>query len=165
MLKANSLLLYLLLIGLGLLTLGNWSTTIPAPDVTFTTIEGKKIELSKLKGKPVIVTFWATDCAGCIEEIPHLVEIYNQFHPQGLEIIAVAMYYDPPNHVVDITQAKQIPYDVALDLKAEHAFAFGQVELIPNTFLISPAGEIIMQHTGVLDISNMKQQIEQLITG
>lgn len=137
----------------------------PAPNVTFSTIFGKKIELSKLKGNPVIVTFWATDCAGCIEEIPHLIELYQQFHPRGLEIIAIAMYYDPPNHVVEMTKAKQIPYYVALDLKAEHAFAFGQVELTPATFLISPAGNIILQKTGLFDLPKMQQQIHNLITG
>ncbi len=137
----------------------------PAPNVTFSTIFGEKIELSKLKGNPVIVTFWATDCAGCIEEIPHLIELYQQFHPKGLEIIAIAMYYDPPNHVVEMTKAKQIPYYVALDLKAEHAFAFGQVELTPATFLISPAGNIILQKTGLFDLPKMQQQIHNLITG
>jgi len=137
----------------------------PAPNVTFSTIFGEKIELSKLKGNPVIVTFWATDCAGCIEEIPHLIKLYQQFHPRGLEIIAIAMYYDPPNHVVEMTKAKQIPYYVALDLKAEHAFAFGQVELTPATFLISPAGNIILQKTGLFDLPKMQQQIHNLITG
>jgi len=155
----------LLLISLVLAALVLWPMDLPAPDVTFKTIYGKKIELNKLKGNPVIVTFWATDCASCIKEIPHLIDLYNEFHPQGLEIIAVAMYYDPPNHVVNISKAKQIPYDIALDLTAKHAFAFNQVELIPATFLISPKGNIIMQNTGLFDMSDMKQQIKNLITG
>ena len=150
----------------GLLITGIWfwqSEKIkPAPHVTFTTITGKKIELAKLQNNPVIVTFWATDCPGCIKEIPHLIELYNQFHPQGLEIIAVAMYYDPPSHVVAMTKAKQIPYDVALDLKAEHAYAFDQVQLTPTTFLISSAGIIIKQKTGEFDIIDMKHQLENI---
>lgn len=151
-------------ISIGLITMVGWTwqskyfTT--APEVTFSTITGKKIELAKLQGKPVLITFWATDCPSCIKEIPHLIDLYNQFHPQGLEIIAVAMYYDPPNHVVAMSKAKQIPYDVALDLKGAHAMAFGQVQLIPTTLLISPTGKIIMQKTGVLD----KQRIEQLLS-
>jgi len=56
---------------------------------------------------------------------------------QGLEIIAVAMYYDPPNHVITLAEDLQLPYHVALDLKAEHAHTFGDVQLIPSTFLIS----------------------------
>ena len=159
----------LLLLLTGLLITGIWfwqSEKIkPAPHVTFTTITGKKIELEKLQGNPVFVTFWATDCPGCIKEIPHLIELYNHFHPLGLEIIAVAMYYDPPSHVVAMTKAKQIPYAVALDLKAEHAQAFGQVQLTPTTFLISSAGIIIKQKTGQFDFTDMKHQLENIFKG
>jgi peroxiredoxin len=98
-----------------------------APDSTFTTITGKKITLQQLRGKPVLVTFWATDCPSCIKEIPYLINFYRQYHDLELEIIAIAMNYDPPSRVVAMTQAKQIPYDVVLDLKSEHAQAFGPV--------------------------------------
>lgn len=134
----------------------------PAPQVSFTTLSGKTIQLSQLQGKAVIVTFWATDCPSCIKEIPHLIELYNQFHPRGLEIIAIAMYYDPPSHVVYMTKAKKIPYHVTLDLKAEYAMAFGHVKLTPTTFFISPDGDIVMKKTGLLDIMDMKQRLENL---
>jgi len=136
-----------------------------APGVTFTTITGKKIALKNLRGKPVVVTFWATDCPACIKEIPHLIDLYTQYHKQGLEIIAVAMYYDPPNHVVTITEDQQLPYNIALDLKAEHAHAFGDVQLIPSTFLISPDGLIDLKKTGAFDPAEMKTRIETLIKG
>lgn len=163
----NNRLPFLLLTGLLITGLWFWQTEriTHAPHLTFTTITGKKIELVNLQNNPVIVTFWATDCPGCIKEIPHLIELYNQFHPQGLEIIAVAMYYDPPNHVVAMTKAKQIPYDVALDLKAEHAYAFGQVQLTPTTFLISSTGTIITKNTGEFVFADMKQQLEKLFKG
>ena len=137
----------------------------PAPHVVFTTITGKKIKMKELKGKPVIVTFWATDCANCIKEIAPLIELYEQFHPKGLEIVAVTMYYDIPNHVVEMTRVKQIPYDVALDLRGEHAKAFGQVELTPATFLISPKGEIVMHKIGLFDKAEVEQYINELLTG
>jgi peroxiredoxin len=135
------------------------------PDVTFTNITGKKIALKDLHGKPVVVTFWATDCPGCMKEIPHLIDLYSHYHKQGLEIIAVAMYYDPPNHVVTMTKDQQLAYDVALDLKAEHAHAFGDVQLIPSTFLISPDGLIVLKKTGAFDPAEMKTRIETLTKG
>ncbi len=141
-----------------------FSQSTPAPDVSFTTIKNKQIELSALHGKPVLVTFWATDCPGCIAEIPHLIELYQQYHGQGLEIIAVAMYYDPPNHVVNMSEAKQLPYPIALDLMGEHAKAFGGVQLTPTTFLINPEGYIALQKIGAFDITDMKQRIETLLT-
>lgn len=136
-----------------------------APETTFSTITGQKITLSELRGKPVIVTFWATDCASCIKEIPHLIELYQQYHPKGLEIIAVAMAYDPPNHVIDMTQALQLPYPVALDMQAENAHAFGDVSLTPTTFLIAPDGTIVLQKTGLFDLSEMKNQISIFTKG
>lgn len=165
--KAKVLLLSLLIISLIVSTVlfERSFTPIPAPNITFTTINGKKIELIKLQGKPVIVTFWATDCASCIEEIPHLIKLYDQFHLRGLEIIAVAMYYDPPSHVVNMTRAKQLPYKVALDLKAEHALAFNRVQLTPSTFLISPTGSIVMHTIGKINFSEMQQQLTTLIQG
>ncbi len=138
---------------------------VKAPDVIFTTITGQKIELRKLTGKPVVISFWATDCASCIEEVPLLIKLYQNYHQQGLEIIAVNMYYDPPNHIVEMTEALQIPYHVALDLKAEHARAFGKVQLTPNSFLISPEGKIIWQKTGKFDYAFLSQKIKSLLTG
>jgi peroxiredoxin len=136
-----------------------------APDVIFTTITGKKIALEALRGKPVIVTFWATDCPSCIKEIPYLIDLYTQYHQQGLEIIAVAMYYDPPNHVVTLTQDQQLPYHVALDLTAEIAHAFGDIQLIPSTFLITPDGLIAIKKTGNFDPAEIKTLIETLTKG
>lgn len=139
------------------------SNSLAVPDIRITSLENKTIELAQLKGKPILVTFWATDCPGCIAEIPHLIELYQQYHSQGLEMIAVAMYYDPPNHVVNMTKAKQLPYHVALDLKAEHARAFGGVQLTPTTFLISPEGYITLQKIGQFDLADMQQRIESLL--
>jgi thiol-disulfide isomerase/thioredoxin len=136
-----------------------------APETTFSTITGKKIALQNLRGKPVIVTFWATDCASCIKEIPHLIELYQRYHNQGLEIIAVAIAYDPPNHVLDMTKAQQLPYHVALDMQSENAHAFGDVSLTPTTFLIAPDGSIALQKTGLFDLSEMNTQLSTYTKG
>ena len=156
------LVLALISIALGV---GCSKTITSAPDVTFTTITGKKIALKDLRGKPVMVTFWATDCPSCVKEIPHLIDLYTQYHARGLELIAVAMYYDPPNHVVDMTKARQLPYDVALDLKSELARDFGDVMLTPSTFLIAPDGSVTLRKTGIFDLAEMKTRIESLLKG
>ncbi len=148
-----------------LIAIGCSKTITQAPDVTFTTLTGQKITLKDLRGKPVIVTFWATDCPSCIQEIPDLIDLYTQYHASGLEMIAVAMYYDPPNHVVELTKAKQLPYNVALDLKSEFAHAFGGVMFTPSTFLIAPDGSVIKKEIGLFDLANMKTTIESLLKG
>jgi len=139
------------------------TTVNSPPDEQFTTISGKKIALHTLRGRPVLVTFWATDCPACIQEIPHLLTLYRQFHQRGLEIIAVAMYYDPPNHVAAMAKARQLPYDIALDLRGAHALAFGNVQLIPTTFLISPEGKIVLRKTGAFNVLQMQNSIEKML--
>lgn len=143
-----------------------WQNAQPrmAPERTFKTITNQNVSLSDLRGKPVMVTFWATDCPACIKEIPHLIDLYRQFHKRGLEIIAIAMYYDPPSHVVEMSKLKQIPYHIALDLRAEHSKAFGDVMVTPTTFLISPQGKIILHKTGMFDMTTMKGKIEDFLT-
>lgn len=151
-----------------LLVLAGWlwfaQTQPHAPEITFKTLEGKELALSSLRGKPVLVTFWATDCPGCIEEIPHLIALHQQFHDRGLTIIAVAMHYDPPHHVIALTEAKQLPYTVVLDLEATHARAFGNVRLTPTSFLIDLQGKIVAQKTGVFDLTDMQQRLQQLLS-
>lgn len=131
-----------------------------APTVSFTTLKGEKIALAALRGKPVLVTFWATDCAICVKEIPHLIDLYQRYHAQGLEIIAVAMYYDLPSHVVEMTRQKQIPYPVTLDLNASHTKAFGGVQLTPSTFLIAPDGIIAAKMLGAFNVLDLQNQID-----
>lgn len=137
----------------------------PVPDETLTTIYGEKLKLAELKGKPILINFWATDCAACIREIPHLKSLYHDYHDRGLEIIAIAMPYDPPNHVVAMTKAKQLPYYVALDVIGLHSKAFGQVRATPTTFLVSPEGMVISGITGAFNLASMQQQIETLLKG
>lgn len=137
--------------------------TEAAPEVTFTTISGKQIALREWRGRPVIVTFWATDCPSCMHEIPHLIDLYRQFHPQGLEMMAVAMAYDPPHHVVEMTRARQLPYHVALDLNSAHALAFGDVQFTPTTFLISPEGKIAEKSVGVFNYEAWQSRIAAML--
>ncbi|MGZ5000744.1 MAG: TlpA disulfide reductase family protein [Methylomonas sp.] len=137
-------------------------TVSHAPDAVFKTIKGETISLTELKGKPVLVTFWATDCPGCIEEIPHLIALHQQFASSGLTIIAVAMPYDPPNQVLATANAKQLPYAVALDPNSDHTKAFGSVQLTPTSFLIDRNGVIVMQKIGIFDLSTMQKQLNRM---
>ena len=135
----------------------------PAPNAVFKTIGGETISLAALHGRPVLVTFWATDCPSCLEEIPQLIKLHQEFSPQGLTIIAVAMYYDPPNHVQEMAAAKQLPYAVALDPTAEHAKAFGNVRLTPTSFLIDTNGMIVMEKLGELDVPALIKKLNKTI--
>jgi peroxiredoxin len=156
------LLLCLVMVGI---KVALWNQPERAPDVTFMTITGEAISLRALQGNPVLLTFWATNCKSCLEEIPQLISLHNRFHQQGLQIIALSMHYDLPRRVVNLSKSRRLPYNVALDIGNEYATAFGDVQLIPYSVLISPAGYIDMQITGLLDIQPLTQRIEFFIQG
>src|SRR6476620_8815913 len=111
----KKLLLPLLIIGL-LAFLGFQLSQKPAaPEVTFTTLDGRKIAMSDLKGKVTLVNFWATDCPGCIKEMPQLTNTYKKYNEKGFEIVAVAMPYDPPAQVLNYAKMKALPFPVMHD--------------------------------------------------
>jgi thiol-disulfide isomerase/thioredoxin len=122
-----------------------------APEVTFTTLEGKKIAMQDLKGKVTLINFWATDCPGCIKEMPALIETYQQYKNKGFEIIAVAMPYDPPAQVLNYTKMKNLPFPVMHDGLAEITRGFGDVSLTPTAFIYDKNGKLLRHTIGELD--------------
>jgi len=135
----------------------------PAPNISFKTIRNTDIQLQNLQGKVVLITFWASNCKSCLSEIEDFKSLYQDYHEQGLELFAISMAYDRPNYVVAASKNHQIPYDIVLDLRGNIANAFGQVQLIPTTFLIDTSGEIVYQTTGVFDLTEMKTRIQSLL--
>ena len=130
-----------------------------SPDIALITLEGEELQLASLRGRPTLLTFWATTCNSCVKEIPHLIALYDEFAPQGLEIIAVAMDYDPPNRVLALRNARNIPYPIALDIHADAARAFGNVRLTPTSFLIAADGRIVYQRTGEMNMAALRRDI------
>ncbi|NOQ63878.1 MAG: redoxin domain-containing protein [Methyloprofundus sp.] len=137
--------------------------TLTTPDVSFKTLKNETLDLKALKGKAVLITFWASNCPNCIKEIADFKHLYQAYQPRGLEIIAIAMSYDRPNYVVNTRQQYQIPYPIVLDLKGDLAKAFGGVSLIPTTFLINPQGDIAFQTLGTFDYDAMQARIEAML--
>jgi peroxiredoxin len=130
-----------------------------APGVSLTTLDGRQLQLAELRGRPVLVTFWATSCPGCVKEMPHLVELYHELAPKGFEIVAFAMAYDPPEQVREMAARRELPYPVAVDSSGEAARAFGDVRLTPTHFLIDPQGRIVQQKIGELDMVQLRTRI------
>jgi peroxiredoxin len=124
------------------------STQPVAPDVTFIGIDGQKISSQSLRGKVVMVNFWATSCTTCVKEMPQMVETYNKFKGQGLEFVAVAMNYDRPDYVLNYAQTRQLPFKVALDTGGSVAKSFGDVAMTPTTFVIGKDGKILKRYLG-----------------
>jgi thiol-disulfide isomerase/thioredoxin len=81
--------------GLSLLLAG-CSTQQAAPETRFVLLDGSQTSTQALKGKVVLVNFWATSCTSCVAEMPQLIQTHQKYHARGYETMAVAMSYDPP---------------------------------------------------------------------
>ena len=146
--------------------IGAWFVMRPAqtaPNVTFTTLEGKTFSMQDLRGKVVLVKFWATSCVTCVKQMPETISSYNEYAGKGYEAIAVAMDYDPPNFVLNFTESRKLPFPVALDTKGDIARAFGDIRLTPTAFLIDKQGHIIKRYLGEYDVAEFHATVEKAL--
>ena len=134
-----------------------------APAVSFRTLNGEQIAMESLRGKVVLVNFWATSCSTCVQEMPEMVETYKKYSDRGLEFIAVAMSYDPPNYVLNYSESRQLPFKVALDSDGQVAKSFGDVKLTPTTFVIGKDGSILKRYVGIPEFAAMHQLLEKAL--
>ena len=130
------------------------------PEVTFTTLAGKPITTDELRGKVVLVNFWATTCEVCARELPQIVATYKTYASRGFEVVAVAMPYDRPDWVVEYARREQLPFTVALDYDGTLNRAFGGVEATPTGFLIDKQGRILRHFVGPPDFRQLRTRIE-----
>ena len=127
------------------------------------TISGEKITSQQLLGKITLINFWATDCPGCINEMPGLIETYNQYKDKGLEVIAVAMYYDPPSRVISFTKNNNLPFPVVLDTKKEIISKFNNVKLTPTSIILDKNGYVINTIIGEIDFNEFNKNLISLL--
>ena len=133
-----------------------------APAVSYTLLDGRRTELAALRGHVVLVTFWATDCAPCVEEMPAMVANWRRFSPQGFETLAVAMQTDPPALVSNFAQARALPFGVVIDNTGEVARRLGDVQFTPTSLLINKRGEIVKRWIGKTDFEALAPLIAEL---
>lgn len=130
-----------------------------APDISFALLDGRTIVLQELRSRPVLISFWATSCAPCVEEIPDLIRLYQELKPRGLELIAVAMAYDPPLAVQTFARERGLPYPIALDTTGAASRAFGDVRAIPTAYLLDAQGTIVLKQLGKLDVERVRKLV------
>ena len=141
-----------------------WNARPAAPQVAFVSLQGEKITTASLRGKVVLVNFWATDCVTCVKEMPEIVATYNKYRSQGFETIAVAMRHDPPNYVLGYVEKNKLPFTVALDPMGELAKAFGVdfgVYGVPETFVIDKQGKVVTRILGEPDFAKLHALLEE----
>ena len=137
--------------------------TQAAPQSTFVLLNGSKQSTTDFKGKVTLVNFWATSCVTCVAEMPELISTFNKYKPQGYDMVAVAMSYDPPAYVVNFSETRKLPFKVAIDNTGAVAKAWGDVQLTPTTYLVNKRGQIVKQYVGTPDFVALHKLIEKLL--
>jgi cytochrome c biogenesis protein CcmG, thiol:disulfide interchange protein DsbE len=134
-----------------------------APDFTLPDVSGKSVTLASLRGKVVLLNFWATWCPPCKAEMPSMNRLYNSLRERGLEVIAVSSD-NSLSAVRDFLEKNRVDFRVVFDEKKSVTRQF-HVFSMPTTFLIDKTGLIVEKLYGEYDWTDaeMKTRIEKLL--
>jgi len=133
-----------------------------APDFTLKVLdsEGKNMQLSSLKGKAVLLNFWATWCEPCKLEMPWLVELQKKYGPQGLQIVGVAMDDAGEKSISDFSHKMGVNYPVLLGTE-KVADLYGGLDGLPTTFFLDRNGKIVDRALGLESESLIEDSIKK----
>ena len=133
-----------------------------APDFTLESLDGKSMRLSDLRGKAVLLNFWATWCGPCKIEMPWFVEFQNQYGAQGLQIVGVAMDDSGKDDIAKFAKDMGVNYPVLMGKEAV-SDAYGGVPALPESFFIGRDGKIVDRIIGLRGRSDIEDSIKKAL--
>ncbi|HXH37455.1 MAG TPA: redoxin family protein [Thermoanaerobaculia bacterium] len=132
----------------------------PAPPFTLRAVgTGETVDLESLRGKPVIVNFWATWCGPCFEEHPTLVA--NARNLPNVQFVGI-VFNDTDDKIMRFLAERGSAYPTLLDANGKTAIAYG-VGGVPETFFINPAGKIVAKFEGPLSTESLQENLEKAL--
>lgn len=133
----------------------------PAPGFKLTSFDGKVFSLDALKGRPVVINFWASWCGPCRIEAEGLEKAYQMFRGKGVEFIGVATQDDHEN-AVKFIEEYGLTYPNGLDVKGDIAQAY-DVFGIPKTVIVARDGTLSYIHLGTITLDILTSEIKRVI--
>ncbi len=134
----------------------------PAPDFTLEKLSGGNLKLSDLRGKAVLLNFWATWCGPCKIETPWLVEMQNQYGNQGLQVVGVAMDDSGKDEISKFAKDMGVNYPVLLGKEAV-GDEYGGVPALPESFFIGRDGKIVDRIIGLKGKAEIEDAIKKAL--
>ncbi len=133
-----------------------------APDFVLTDLQGHAVKLSDLRGKAVVLNFWATWCPPCKEEIPWFVELQKRYGAQGLQVVGVSMDDGDQKDVAKFAAENAINYPVLFG-KEDVAAQYGGIDYLPTTFYIDRNGVVLNRVFGQPGRDEIEQNVRRAI--
>lgn len=135
----------------------------PAPNFTLQTLDGKNLSLADLRGKAVLINFWATWCGPCKIETPWLVEMQNQYGSAGLQVVGVAMDDSDKDEIEKFAKDMGVNYPVLMGKEAV-GDAYGGVAALPESFFVGRDGKIVDRIIGLKGRSEIEDSVKKALS-
>ena len=161
MLKMKSIMLAAVLVLVGFITEAQVKVDQIAPEISLPGVKDNTISLSSLKGKVVLIDFWASWCGPCRAAIPNVIKLYNKYNTQGFEVFGVSIDSKKVDWLKAIANDK-IKYTQVMDKDGWNstvAEKYG-VYSIPSTFLLDKTGKVIAVD---LDGEELENKVKALL--
>ena len=136
----------------------------PAPELELKDMTGKVVRLSDYRGQVVVLNFWATWCPPCRKEIPDFIELQNNFGPQGLQFIGVAMDEEGAPKIQQYLDKQPINYPIWVGEAGPVQEKFGALNAIPVTYIIDRKGNIRAKYVGIRKKAVVEEMIRPLLS-
>jgi len=137
-----------------------------ASDFTLRDIDGKSVTLSELKGRVVIMSFWATWCGPCKEEMPHLQKMYADLEGDGLTVLSISIDdARSASRVKPHIKKNGYSFPVLLDRDSTVISAYNPSKTLPYTVVVDRGGEVAARHSGYNpgDEVKLREEVEGLL--
>ena len=131
-----------------------------AINFVLTDLDGNRIELAELRGQGVFLNFWGTYCPPCEREMPYMEELYHEYHPKGVKIIAVNVN-EPDLTVRAFSNRHKLTFPIAIDKGMNVSDAYG-INPLPTTMLINEHGEVVKVHIGGMTKEQVRAFMEEI---
>ncbi len=128
--------------------------------MAFKAVDGRQVDLAKLKGKVVLIDFWATWCGPCVAELPNVKKTYSKYHDKGFEIVGISLDQSK-DKLTDFVKKNEMPWPQHFDglgWKNEFAVKYG-IQGIPAMWLIDKSGNLVDMSAR----SDLDSKVEKLI--
>lgn len=139
---------------------------LPAPDFSLPTLNGGELRLSDFRGQLVLLNFWASFCAPCLEEMPALQHLWDEYRDAGFVVLAVAADRGSIEPVAAFIESGDYRFPVVLDVDGEVRNRY-EVRALPTSYLIGADGRFLGRVVGPRDwyTENYRQLVGDLLSG